>query len=165
MTGDIDLAANTYFFTYTPAGNAGSVVAAENLAVNPATHNQIYLFGDATDPTVALRVPDRRSVETTTKFFFLHTAENHPLVDFYLLDAGSVLEDEAPFFRNVSPGLATPVINPTPGDKEMYLTVAGETTIIAGPVALTIALGDVIEYLSFDNVDPATADLVEIPLP
>ena len=47
----------------------------------------------------------------------------------------------------------------------MYLTVSGEKTIIAGPVPLTIALGDVFEYLSFDNVDPAIADLVEIPLP
>ena len=86
-------------------------------------------------------------------------------MDFYLLDAGAVLEDEAPFFRGVSPGLATPTINPAPGDKEMYLTVSGEKTIIAGPVPLTIALGDVFEYLSFDNVDPAIADLVEIPLP
>ena len=42
---------------------------------------------------------------------------------------------------------------------------SGEKTVLAGPIAFTAALGDIIDYISYDNVDPAIADLVAIPLP
>ncbi|MGI9200334.1 MAG: hypothetical protein ACR2QL_04705 [Woeseiaceae bacterium] len=165
VTGDIDLPSNLYPFTYTAAGNPGSILVERSILIIGASHSQIYLFGDDASPSASLRIPDRRSVETQVKLTFVHGAANHPLVDFYLVEAGTDINDVNPQFIRIAPGQAPPVTNPNAGDLEMYLTVSGEKTIITGPVPLTAAYGDVYEYISYDNVDPTTADLVSIPLP
>ncbi len=165
VSGDIDIDSGNYTFTYTSVGNVGAVLFSGNGNVFPSTHNQLYVIGEAGALTSFIRIPDRRSVETLVKLTFIHTAVNHPLVDFYVVVAGTDIADEAPRFFSLAP-TGTPVTtNVINGDLELYITVAGEKTVIAGPLALTTTLGDVIEYLSFDNVDPATADLVLIPLP
>lgn len=164
-TGDIELAAGVYTFTYTSVGNVGSILFEGIGTVFPASRLQLYVIGATDALTSFIRVPDRRSVESLVKFTFIHTAVNHPLVDLYVVVAGTDIEEQIPQFFRITP-TGTPVnANLSEGDLELYLTVAGEKTVIAGPVALTTTYGDVFEYLSYDNVDPATADLVSIPLP
>jgi len=51
------------------------------------------------------------------------------------------------------------------GDLDLYLTTPDEKTVLAGPVPLTIALGDIMDFVIYDKVDPAVVDLVSIPLP
>jgi len=165
VTGDIDLANGTFTLSYTPTGNVGSILVESDIAVFPATHNQAYVVGAAGAQVAFLRSPDRRSVETLVKFTLLHTATNHPLIDFYVVEAGTDIEDVFPFFSSLAPDAVAISANLDAGDLEMYVTVVREKTIIAGPVALTTALGDVLEYIIYDNVDPATADLVLIPAP
>jgi len=165
VTGDIDLIAGSYPFTYTSVGNVGSVLFEGVGTVFPAARNQLYVIGEAGALVSFIRVPDRRSVESLVKFTFIHTAVNHPLVDLYVVEAGTDIEDQIPQFFRLTPSGNPITANLAEGDLELYLTVAGEKTVIAGPVALTTTLGDVLEYLSYDNVDPATADLVPIPLP
>lgn len=166
VSPDLDIAAGSYTFTYTAAGNPGSILFEGPGSVVPTTHAQAYVVGEAGALTSFIRTVDRRSVETLTKFTFTHTAFNHPLVDLYIVEAGTALDDAlAPVFFNIEPGAVSLTTNIAQGDRELYLTVAGEKTVVAGPVALTTALGDVLEYIAYDNVDPATADLVEIPLP
>ena len=166
VTGDIDLASGSYTFTYTAAGNPGSVLLEATGSVFSSSHAQIYVVGADGALTSFIRNPDRRSVETLTKFTFTHAAFNHPAVDMYIVEAGTLVEDVLiPDLFNVTPGSFPLTANIDQGDLELYLTVSGEKTIIEGPVALTAELGDVLEYISYDNVDPATADIVAIPLP
>lgn len=165
VTSDIDLAPDQYPFTYTAAGNAGTVLVEQDLFILGASHTQIYLFGDAANPGIASRIPDRRSVETEVKFNFLHAAVNHPLVDVYVVEAGTDIADQDPLYFRLAPGQSPPTSSPGTGDLEIYMTVADEKTLIAGPVPVTMNFGDVFEYISYDNVDPATADIVAIPLP
>jgi len=165
VTGDIDLASDLYTFTYTPAGNSGVILEESPLLVLGASHSQIYLFGDDTSPRASLRVPDRRSVETQVKFTFVHAATNHILVDLYLVETGTSIDDVFPEFIQVTPGAAPPTITPNAGEYDMYLTVSGDKEVIVGPETITLELGDVLEYISYDTVDPTTADLVLIPLP
>jgi hypothetical protein len=163
---DLDLASGTYTFTYTDAGNPGSILLETGANIFPATRAQLYVVGEAGSLGAFIRGPDRRSVETVSKFTFTHAAFNHPAVDLYVVEAGSALEDTLlPEFFNVTPGSASLTANIDQGELEMYLTVSGEKTIITGPVPFSAALGDVLEYIAYDNVDPATADLVAIPLP
>ena len=165
ITGDIDIAGGLYTFTYTPPGNPGSILVEESAVLSGASHNQMYLIGDVALPSAFIRVPDRRSVETFAKFTFVHTAVNHPFVDVYVVDPGTALEDANPTFFRLSPGVVPTPVNLAARDVEIYLTVSTEKTIIAGPIATTTELGDVLEYISYDNVDPATADIELIPLP
>jgi hypothetical protein len=165
VTDDIELASGSYAFTYTSVGNVGSILFEGIGSVFPASHNQLYVIGETENLVSFIRIPDRRPVETQVKLVFIHTAVNHPAVDFYIVEAGTDIADVAPRFFNVTPIGAPLNANIDAGDLEFYLTVAGEKTVIAGPLAVTTSLGDVLEYLSFDNVDPATADLVLIPNP
>ena len=165
VTGDIDLASGTYIITYTPAGNAGSILVEDAILVFPSAHHQVYVLDGALEPRAFLRVPDRRSVETLVKFTVQHTATNHPFIDFYIVEAGTDIADVFPTFFSIPSTGGAVNANIDVGDLEMYVTEVGEKTIITGPVALTTALGDVLEYIIYDNVDPATADLVFIPAP
>jgi hypothetical protein len=165
VTGDIDLINGAYTLSYTPTGNVGSILVESDVIVFAATHNQVYVLGEAGTAVAFLRTPDRRSVETLVKFALVHTAINHPAIDFYIVEAGTDIEDVLPFFFNLAPAAVAVNANIDVGDLEMYVTVSGEKTIITGPVALTTALGDVLEYIIYDNVDPATADLILIPAP
>jgi hypothetical protein len=165
VTDDIELLEGNYTFTYTSVGNVGSILFEGLGSVFPATRNQLYVIGGDLALASFIRIPDRRSVETLVKLTFIHTAVNHPLVDFYVVEAGTDIADQLPRLFNVNP-VGSPIeVNLDEGDLDFYLTVAGEKTVIVGPVAVTTTLGDVLEYVSYDNVDPATADLVLIPLP
>jgi hypothetical protein len=165
VTGDIDLATGVYPFTYTSVGNVGSILYEDASIVPPSTHGQYYVFGQAGAQSAIFRVPDRRSVETLNKLTFVHTASNHPLVDFYIVDAGTSIENVFPRFFGVPANAVPATANIVEGDYDLYLTVVAEKTIVAGPVSATITLAEVLEYVSYDNVDPATADLVLIPFP
>ena len=58
------------------------------------------------------------------------------------------------------------VTNLAEGSFEIYLTPTGDKAVITGPIALDTMLGDVLEYIAYDDpADPMTADLVSIPLP
>jgi hypothetical protein len=49
------------------------------------------------------------------------------------------------------------------GSFDLYLTVTGEKTIVAGPVQVDLVLGDVVTAIVYDTVDTATADIVLFP--
>ena len=43
----------------------------------------------------------------------------------------------------------------------MTVTIAGETTVVAGPLMLDLANGDIVEIILLDTVDPAIGELFE----
>lgn len=165
VTGDIEFEPNVYPFTYTAAGNAGTILVEQDLIIAGASPLEVYLLGDDVTPGVLSRFPDRRPVETEVKFNFLHAAANHPFVDIYVVGEGTGIEDVNPLYFNLSPGQFPPTSSPGIGALEIYMTVAGEKTVIAGPIAAPMNFGEVLDYISYDNVDPTTADIVLIPLP
>jgi hypothetical protein len=164
VTGDIPIAAGTYPFTYTAAGNAGSILHENTSTIFGGTHNEFYMVGEVDNLISVLRVYDRRSIETLVKLSFMHAATNHDLVDFYIVPSGESIDEVFPTFFNLTVG-SVPATELQAGDFDLYMTTATEKTIIAGPVPFSPALGDVVDYISYDNVDPAIADIVAIPLP
>lgn len=165
VTGDIDIAPDTYPFTYTSVGNVGSILYEGSAVIFPTSHYQFYVRGPEGAQNSFVWVPNRRSVETQVKLSFIHTAINNPIVDFYIVEAGASILDAFPLFTNVNPGTQPLDSIIRESELEFYLTVAGEKTIVAGPVPLTTNYGDVLEFVSYDNVDPATTDLILVPLP
>ncbi len=165
VTDDIELARDLYPVTYTSVGNVGSILHESSVNILPASRAQFYVVGGDQALISFSIIPDRRSVETLVKLSFVHSAVNHPLVDLYIVEAGTDLEDALPTLFAVSTLNGAIGTSIATGDLEFYLTAPTEKTPIVGPVALSTSLGDVLELISYDNVDPATADLVFIPLP
>ena len=165
VSADLPLAASPYTLTYTMAGNVGSILLEDDISVIEGIHFEYYVVGEMGALGGFLLQPDRRPVETLAKFTFLHTATNHDAVDLYILPAGSDIATSFPRFVNLTIGSPPVTESLQQGDFEMYLTTAGQKTVIAGPIAFSPVLGDILNYISYDNVDPAIADVVLIPLP
>lgn len=165
VSAELPLAAGAATLTYTAAGNVGSILHESALTIQPGSRYNFFVVGLAGALRSVPQVPDRRPVETLVKFNFMHTDTNHATVDMYIVTAGTDIADVAPRFANVSIGALTANASLQAGDFELYLTPNGAKTVLAGPVAFSPALGDVIYYMSYDNVDPAIADLVPLPPP
>lgn len=165
VTGDIPVAAGLNTFTYTGAGDTATILFTEDLNVSIGSRNNYYIVGemDALD-AIAVFV-DRRPVETFVKFSIMHAAFNHPTIDFYIVEADADIAEQSPLLFSVPAGTAPLLTNLQAGSFDLYVTVPGEKTIIAGPVRMDVALGDVVDVIAYDNVDPAIADLVFIPAP
>jgi hypothetical protein len=165
VTPDLPLAAGAYTFTYTTAGNVGSILLEDDVTIIDGLRYEYFAVGEAGTVGGFLFQPDRRSVETLVKFSFLHTATNHDSVDLYIVPAGDDIATAIPRSVNLTIGSPPADLSLQAGDFEIYLTTNGEKTVLAGPIAFSPALGDIVKYLSYDNVDPAIADVVAIPLP
>ena len=165
VTGDIPVAVGESTFTYTGAGDTATILFQEDFNVGIGSRNNYYIVGemDALD-AIAVFV-DRRPIETFVKFSITHAAFNHAVIDFYIVEADADITDISPLLFNVPAGTAPLLSNLLPGSFDLYLTVPNEKTVIAGPVRMDVALGDVVDVIALDNVDPAIADLVFIPAP
>ena len=89
------------------------------------------------------------------------------MIDLYAVGAGTPLdEDSIPRAINIGTGQrAVPGLIQTPNTYDFYATVAGERTIVAGPLTLDVARGDIIELILFDTVSPDVGELVRVPAP
>jgi len=166
VTDDLDFLAGTTLLFYTAAGNSGAPLFDTQVATFPGSHRHLYVIG-AIDTLVSIAfVPDRRSVETQVRFSFLNTGLNHPLVNLYIIETGTDITDAFPVLVNQALGELPNTFGFREGDFDIYLTPAGSKTIVTGPIAISTVLGDVFEYIAYDNLaDPMIVDLVSIPLP
>ena len=165
VTGDLPIDVGIYPVTFTAAGQVGSILFENSLGVVGGARYQFYAIGETDAFSAVIIVPDRRSIETVARLSFIHTATNHDAVDLYIVDTGTDITTALPRLFNVPIGTQPIALNLDAGDFEIYVTPFNEKTVLAGPIALTTDYGDVYETITYNNVDPAIADFVFIPLP
>jgi hypothetical protein len=166
FTGDIAVSSGSIPLTYTTALNVGSILIDNDIVVAAGSRTQYYVVRRTTGEDVVVdHRPNRRSIETVARVSVINTSTNHPTVDFYAIAVGTDIADALPMLRSVSLGGDPIQFSIAAGDLDLYLTTLDEKTVLAGPVPLTIALGDIMEFIVYDKVDPAVVDLVSIPLP
>lgn len=163
ITGDIDVAVGEVPITATAPGNVGAILLEDTLTTFAGSRLNYYLTV-LSDEVVGSQVfVDRRPVETIARLTFFHSAINHELVDLYVVDAGTTIDDVFPRLITATYGLQASEIRLDAGSYEIYVTTAGEKTILDGPVSLEVALGDVIEAVLLDRVDPSLAEFKLFP--
>lgn len=163
ITGDIDMAVGEITITATAAGNVGAILLEDALTTLAGSRLNFYYTVLGDELTGAQATVDRRSIETIARLSFFHSAANHALVDLYVVDAGTSIEDALPRQIRLDYGLQTPSIALNAGSYDIYVTTAGETTVLDGPVSLELALGDVFEAVLLDRVDPSLAEFRLFP--
>ena len=92
-------------------------------------------------------------------------APDQQLVDLYLVDRGETIDEALPRQVSLLRGFLAPPLRVNAGSYDIYITVAGEKTILDGPVAIDLELGDIVEAILLDRVDPSLAEFRIIPLP
>ncbi len=165
VAGDLDVAEGLTTFSYTTVGSTSGVLFEGDIDTDFGTHYNFIVAGVQGDRNALVTVPVRRSVSSTARISPTHAASNHESVDFYIVDAGTPIDDELPRLIAIPFANLAPTVSVTAGSNDLYITTRGEKTIIAGPERIDLVLGDVAEIVFFDTVDPATAEIRILPNP
>ena len=166
-TVDFDTAVETKTYYFTPANSTAMVLFDQEItAPAPGTFTHVYAVGD-TDAWIGARlVPDRASQTSSAKVRIFHGAVNFSRFDVYVQDRGVVIADEdTAIILGATYLQLTPRIQIVAGSYDLYLTELGNKTEIAGPYPIDVALGDIVDLIAVDTVDPAVLELVDVPLP
>ena len=162
-TDDIELPIATTTYRYTTVDDTSAVLFESGIATLPDNHFNFLLIGEQGARFAITFVPDRRSVTTIAKIRPYHAALNNNNVDLYIVDVGVLIDEESPVLNNMVYSLPSPTLAYDTGSYDMYVTISGEKTILAGPVQIDVVLGDVVEIILVDNTDPAVVDFLILP--
>lgn len=165
ITGDIDVAAGDVPITATAPGNVGAILFEDTLTTFAGTRVNYYLSELAGEIVGEPIRVDRRSIETSARLTFFHSAANHRSVDLYVVEAGTAIEDALPRLIEQIYLQQTPPIAFDAGDYDIYVTTSGEKTVLEGPLRVEAAYGDVYEAVLLDRVDPSLVELRFFPPP
>ncbi len=166
-TADIDTAVETKTYYFTPANSTATILFQQEItAPAPGTFTHVYAVGD-TDAWVGARfVPDRAVALTRAKLRIFHGSFNFSLFDVYKKDRGEVVtDDDSPIAIRVTYRQQSPSLSFLTGSYDIYLTEPGTKTVIAGPYEIDVVLGDIVDLIAVDTVDPAVVELVDVPVP
>jgi len=159
-TGPIVVESGPQTFRYTPTGMIAPVSIEATVTVLPGFRYRITAAGLTDEFTATFSLPDRRPIDTGGKLSSYHTSDNFEFVNFYIISRGEILDAQTPFRVGLPAAVTSEAAAILPGSYDLYLREFGETEILAGPIALDIANGDVYEVLGFDSlVDPAILDV------
>ena len=166
VTGDVESPAGLTPLTYTAIDNVSAILFEEDVIIPAGIHSRYTIVGADTESLEAVKyTPDRRPVETYAKFTFMNGASNHLLVDAYLVQGVAGINDVIPRLVGVEFGRLPIPVNLDVGTYDLYVTTFGDKAILAGPITIDAALGDIIDVMALDTVDPSTAQVLFIPLP
>lgn len=164
-TNDLEVAAGDVPITLTAENNPGAILFEQTYPVASGTRFNTYMFWADDALRTSAQFISRRSVETEARISWFHSADNQELVDLYLVDRGESIDEALPRQVRLLRGFLAPPLRAVAGNYDLYITVAGEKTILDGPVALDLELGDIVEAILLDRVDPSLAEFRIIPLP
>ncbi len=162
FTDDMQLPIGLTSYTYTTVGDTSAVLFESGIVTVADNHFNFLVIGEQGARFSQTYIPDRRSVSTIAKLRLFHAALQHASLDLYVVDAGVPIDDENPTGR-LTYSLNSPTLAVPAGSYDMYVTVVDEKTIVAGPVQIDVVLGDVVEIIVVDTVDPALADFLILP--
>jgi len=168
VTDDLGVSAGLLPLTYTTADNIGSILIDTERTVSAGTQAHIYVIRSSLGTDLLLDYfPNRRSIETHARFSIINTVPDPAGIglDVYFVPAGESIDEALPLLRGVAAGSDPVQIPFVPGSYDIYITEFGEKTVLTGPVPLDLALGDVVDSVIYENVDPTIVDLVYVPVP
>lgn len=166
ITGDLAVPSTTLPITYTAADNVGAILIDNDKTLSRASRNYFYLVRVASGEDVLVDyIPDLRPVETVAKLSLMNTAALDVSLDVYIVPTGEVIDELNPQLPAVPVGLDPVRFTLGEGPRDIYVTPTGEKTLLAGPVPLDVALGDVVDIILYGTGDPSIVDVVILPQP
>ena len=165
QTPFIDVAPGDSTFRFTPAGSTASITYEGTTSFSPGARYRIVSSGG--DGTYQMRsvINQQSSVDTGVKILTYHESVNFNQLSYFAVPPGETIDEAVPFRVGQPAGVAVDGVIITPGEYDIYVVEAGSTEILAGPVAIDVATGDVVDFFVFDTADPAVLDLRILNLP
>ena len=152
--------------TYTEAGMMGVLYIDVDGTLPAGVNSNLYAIEDSSGAYQLLsHLPDLRSIETQARISFMNTLVGKPSLDVYVVPAGELIDELSPLMPGLLAGFAPVQTAIAAGSYDIYVTEPGVKTALAGPISLDAALGDVLNFIIYENSDPIIVDVVSFPLP
>ena len=166
-TADLDTTsvAKTYYFT--PANSQATILFDRAVSSQaPGTFGHIYLLGDTDAWGGVPLVPDRASSSISVKLRIFHAALNYARFDVYLKNRDEPIDEEdLPLIIAAAYSFPSSLVQIVAGSYDIYLTEQGNKTEISAPLQIDVALGDIVDLLAVDTMDPLVIEIINVPVP
>lgn len=160
ISADVPVPAGESTYTFTQTGNPGGSLLEEENTIVANTRSTTFVLGTPGNLATLSFADNRRPVAGLAKLRMTLVSSNFDVVDLYLLQAGTAISEADsthPDFDNL---VSTGYLQLAAGSYELTVTTAGEKTVVAGPLALDLVSGSVVELAMIDTVDPNLLDIV-----
>lgn len=158
-TANLDVALGDNTFYYTPAGDTSAVTIEAPLIAFGGLRYRFVAIGLAGNPNSLSFIPDVRPVATQVKVLPYNASNNFAFVDLYAVEPDTSIDEQFPVRSALTAGIASTAGALPAGSYDLYLTQFGEKDVLAGPYRIDAALGDVVDFVIVDTVDPAVLDI------
>ncbi|NOX69236.1 MAG: DUF4397 domain-containing protein [Gammaproteobacteria bacterium] len=159
-SADVVVPAGTLPYTYTPPASTTALLE-EETGIGLGTRTMIILRGEPGALATSKLASNRRPIATSAQFRIANAAFNFPAVDVYLSNDDTLLDDLLPILRSLPFGLASEYQLPVADSYTLTVTTANEKTVLAGPLTLELAIGDIEEIVLLDTADPTIGSLLQ----
>jgi hypothetical protein len=149
---------NTFY--YTPAGDTSVVSIESPLAIFGGLRYRLVAIGPAGSFVSVASIPDIRPVATEAKVLPFHASSNFSFLDLYAVAAGTSIDEVFPIRAGLIFGVALDSGALPAGTYDIYVTETADKTVLAGPYRVTVGLGDIVDLIIVDTVDPAVLDVL-----
>jgi hypothetical protein len=144
-------------FNVTPPGNPGTLELDTTLATGPTAQYTVLLSGMPGALSQVSFVDDNRRVPALGRVRFYDAAPQIPSIDFFLVPTGTDLSTVLADASLLPPSGSETAV--PPGSYELWASQTGTTTIVAGPIPLTIEPSSLYGILATNNANGVTADI------
>jgi len=151
----------TSTFTFTEANNVGNILLESEFAVANGRLTTRFVHGSPPNLLSTPFIDDLRNVDNRVKLRLVQMSVEQTAVDLYLVENGIDIADVPPRFFNVPTSISPGYIEIDEGSYQIYATIPGEKTILAGPFDFDAAYGDVIHFALIDTADPVVLEWVK----
>jgi len=160
QSAEIDIAADDNTFYYTPAGDTSAVLLEGSLPAFSGTRYRLVAVGTAGELGTTIVVPDRQPAETHAKLLIFNASNNYDFVDIYTVEPDTSVDDSLPVRVAVPTRQAATTVQLASGSYDLYVTELQEKVVLAGPYRIDVDIGDIVDSIIVDTVDPAVLDVL-----
>lgn len=160
LSEELSVATGSNTFYYTPTGDTSAVTLETTQSTLGGLRYRILTSGVAGSLIATNVIPDRVPVETAAKLLAFHASNNFEFLDIYVVDAGESIEEAIPRRAALNASVPALPIRLATGSYDMYVTEFVEKVVLAGPYRLDVTVGDIVDTVIVDTVDPAVLDVL-----
>jgi len=163
VSAELALAVGQNPVLYTPTTLLSPVLIDDVVGFIRGHRGRVVAYGPLDALEIKPYLPERRSIETQASLHLFNAAINFDFLNVYVLDADESIDGNLPTRAVFPSGTAASVIGLTDGSFDIYVTAFNDPEILAGPIRIDVALGDVLGGMIFDTVDPAELEFNFLP--
>ena len=160
QSAELDISVGDNIFYFTPVGDTATVLLEGTVPAFGGTRYRLVAVGPAGDFNARVVVPDRQPVETHAKLLLFNAAYNFEFLDVYAVEPDTTIDDVFPIRSGLASLQSVASAQLATGSYDIYITEFQQKVVLAGPYRIDVVVGDIVDALIVDTVDPAVLDVL-----